>query len=437
MAYDFETEPAFAEKLAWIDAFVTAKVEPLSYLGVHPSDVKNPLYVKHVRPLQAEVKARGLWACHLGPDLGGQGYGQVNLGLMNEILGRANFAPSVFGCQAPDTGNAEIIAHYGTPEQKERYLAPLLNNEMVSAFSMTEPQGGSDPIMFTTSAVLDGDEWVINGEKWFSTNAKWSEFLIVMAVTDPDAPTYQRMSMFIVPTKTPGVEILRNVSVYGGLDGSEGYVRYTDVRVPRDHLLGTQGGAFVISQTRLGGGRVHHAMRTVGGCKKALDLMCRRAVSRKTRDGVIADKQAVQMQIADSYIELEQFRLFVLKTAWMIDKYKDYRKVRKDIAAIKALMPKVYHDIAARALHIHGSLGVSNEMPFVGQVIGAFVMGIADGPTEVHKVTVARQHLRAYRDVQDPMFPAYSIPQLRAAAIESWGDPMEAVVELADQAEAA
>lgn len=432
MAWDFETDAEFQEKLDWMDAFVTEKVEPLAYIDLHPADVKNSRYLKLVRPLQAEVKAKGLWACHLGPELGGQGYGQVKLGLMNEVLGRSMFAPQVFGCAAPDTGNAEIIAHFGNDEQKRRYLQPLLDNEIVSAFSMTEPQGGSDPLMFTTSAVEDGDEWVINGEKWFSTNAKWSEFLIVMAVTDPDGPPYQRMSMFIVPTKTPGVEIVRNVGVYGQRDGSEGYVRYTDVRVPKDHILGARGGAFAISQTRLGGGRIHHAMRTVGSCKKALDLMCRRAVSRKTREGVIAEKQAVQMHIADSYIELEQFRLFVLKTAWMIDRYKDYRKVRKDIAAIKALMPKVYHDIAARALHIHGALGVSNEMSFAGQVIGAYVMGIADGPTEVHKVTVAKQHLRKYRDVADPTFPNYSIPQLRADAAEKYGDAADLVRELAE-----
>lgn len=432
MAWDFETDPDFQEKLDWIDGFVRNEVEPLAHLGVHPADVHNPKRNALVRPLQAEVKARGLWACHLGPELGGKGYGQVKLGLMNEILGRSAFAPTVFGCQAPDTGNAEIIAHYGTPEHKARYLQPLLDNEIVSAFSMTEPQGGSDPLLFTCSAVEDGEDWVINGEKWFSTNAKWSDFLIVMAVTDPDAEPYRRMSMFIVPTDTAGVKIVRDVAVYGQQDGSEGYVRYTDVRIPRDHLLGERGGAFVISQTRLGGGRIHHAMRTVGACKRALDLMCRRAVSRRTRDGVIADKQAVQMQIADSYIELEQFRLFVLKTAWAIDKYKDYRKVRKDIAAIKALMPKVYRDIAGRALHLHGSLGVSPEMPFAGQVIGAFVMGIADGPTEVHKVTVARQHLRDYRTIADPVFPDYSIPQLKAAALEKYGDVIDTVRDLAE-----
>jgi len=434
MAWDFETEPDFQEKLDWIDSFVKHKVEPLVHLGFHPADVKNPKHRAIVKPLQEEVKAKGLWACHLGPELGGKGYGQVKLGLMNEILGRSGFAPTVFGCQAPDTGNAEIIAHYGTEDQKAKYLRPLLNNEIVSAFSMTEPQGGSDPLLFTCSAVEDGDEWVINGEKWFSTNAKWSEFLIVMAVTDPDGDPYRRMSMFIVPTKTPGVEIVRDVAVYGQQEGSEGYVRYSDVRVPKDHLLGERGGAFVISQTRLGGGRIHHAMRTVGACRRALDLMCRRAASRRTRDGVIADKQAVQMQIADSYMELEQFRLYVLKTAWMIDKYKDYKKVRKDIAAIKALMPKVYRDIAGRALHIHGSLGVSPEMPFAAQVIGSFVMGIADGPTEVHKVTVARQHMREYRNISDPIFPDYSIPQLKEAALEAYGDIADTVRELAETA---
>ena len=437
MAWDFETDPEFAEKLEWMDAFVRDHVEPLIFLGVHPYDVKNPKRNQHVRPLQAEVKAKGLWACHLGPELGGQGFGQVKLGLMNEILGRSAFAPIVFGCQAPDTGNAEIIAHYGTDEQKARYLQPLLDNEIVSAFSMTEPQGGSDPTGFITSAVETVDGFVINGEKWFSTNGKWADFLIVMAVTDPDNPPHGRMSMLLVPTATPGVEIIRNVGVYGGRDGSESYIRYTDVKVPKDALLGQRGGAFAISQTRLGGGRVHHAMRTVGSCKRALDLMCRRAVSRKTRHGTIADYQAVQMQIADSYIELEQFKLFVLKTAWMIDKYQDYRVVRKDIAAIKALMPKVYHDIAARALHIHGSLGVSDEMPFAGQIIASFVMGITDGPTEVHKVTVAKQHLREYRGLEDNMFPPYSIPNLRAAAEARFADPAELIGDMADALEGA
>jgi acyl-CoA dehydrogenase len=424
MAWDFETEPEFQEKLDWIEAFVREEIEPLDHVLVHPADVKNPNYVKLVRPLQKKVKEQRLWACHLGPDLGGEGYGQVKLALINEILGRARFAPSVFGCQAPDTGNAEIIAHFGTPEQKKQYLRPLLDNEIVSAFSMSEPQGGSDPTMFITSARRDGDSWVINGEKWFSTNARWSEFLIAMVVTDPDAEPHRRASMFIVPTNTPGVEIVRNVGVGHAGEGSEGYVRYTNVRVPLDHLLGTRGEAFMVSQVRLGGGRIHHAMRTVGQAKKLLDLMCQRAVSRQTQGEALSRKQMVQEQVADSWIELEQFRLLVLRTAWLIDRHKDYKKVRKDIAAVKAAMPKVYHDIAARALHIHGALGVSNEMPFVGHVVGAFVMGIADGPTEVHKVTLAKQLFRNYAPSND-LFPAYHLPKLREAAREKYADMLE------------
>jgi acyl-CoA dehydrogenase len=424
MAWDFETEPEFQEKLDWIETFVREEIEPLDHVLAHPADVRNANYVKLIRPLQKQVREQKLWACHLGPDLGGEGYGQVKLALINEILGRARFAPSVFGCQAPDTGNAEIIAHFGTPEQKKQYLRPLLDNEIVSAFSMSEPQGGSDPTMFITSAHRDGDSWVINGEKWFSTNARWSEFLIAMVVTDPDAEPHRRASMFIVPTNTPGVEIVRNVGVGHAGEGSEGYVRYTNVRVPLDHLLGTRGEAFMVSQVRLGGGRIHHAMRTVGQARKLLDLMCQRAVSRQTQGEALSRKQMVQEQVADSWIELEQFRLLVLRTAWLIDRHKDYRKVRKDIAAVKAAMPKVYHDIAARALHIHGALGVSNEMPFVGHVIGAFVMGIADGPTEVHKVTLAKQLFRNYAPSND-LFPAYHLPKLRDAALEKYADMLE------------
>ena len=290
---------------------------------------------------------------------------------------------------------------------------------------MSEPTGGSDPLTFKTRAEKKGDKWVINGEKWFSTGAAWSTILIVYAVTDPDASDpYKRTSIFIVPTKTPGVEIVRNVGV-GGDQGSEGYMRYTDVEVGDEALLGGRGNAFVIAQTRLGGGRVHHAMRTVGACQRAFDLMCRRAVSRQTRDGRLADLQMVQQQIADSWIQLQQFRLLVMRTAWLIDKHKDYNLVRKDIAAIKVAMPQVYHDIAANALHIHGALGVSNEMPFMGMVTGAFVMGIADGPTEVHKVTVARQVLKDYRPDND-LFPNYHLPKLREAAQDKYA------TELAD-----
>src|SRR3954447_14646990 len=213
MAWDFSTDPEWAEQLAWVDTFVREECEPIDLIVEESHDLNDPVRQALIPPLQTIVKERGLWATHLGPELGGPGYGQVKLALMNEILGRAHCAPITFGCQAPDSGNAEILAHYGTPEQKERFLRPLLDNEIVSCFSMTEPQGGADPKVFRTKAELDGDEWVINGEKWFSSNARYASFLIVMAVTDPDNPPYQQMSMLLVPTETPGVEIIRNVAL--------------------------------------------------------------------------------------------------------------------------------------------------------------------------------------------------------------------------------
>ena len=426
MSWDFETDPEFQSELDWIDEFVRAEIEPLDHVIEHPYDLTDPVRQRLIPPLQAQVRERGLWACHLGPELGGQGYGQVKLALMNEILGRARSASITFGCQAPDSGNAEILAHYGTPDQKERYLKPLLANEIVSCFSMTEPQGGADPKVFETRAERDGDEWVISGEKWFSSNARFSTFLIVMAVTDPDNPPYQKMSMFIVPTDTPGVEIIRNVALgyHAERDGTHAYIRYNDVRVPVDAMLGGRGEAFVVAQTRLGGGRIHHAMRTCGMVKRAFDLMCERAVSRHTQGEMLGRKQMVQQMIADSWIEMESFRLLVLRTAWRIDKYKDYKRVRTDISAVKAAMPKVFHDVSARALQIHGSLGVSNEMPFSAMLIESFHMGLADGPTEVHKATLARLLLSEYTPAPG-MFPTGHLPALRERAIARYADVIE------------
>ncbi|MBR0684345.1 acyl-CoA dehydrogenase family protein [Bradyrhizobium manausense] len=427
MSWDFETEPDFQEELDWINAFVREEVEPLDCILGFPYEVDNPKRNALVRPLQAEVKKRGLWACHLGPELGGQGYGQVKLALINEILGRSRFGPTVFGCQAPDSGNAEILAHYGTPAQKDRYLSPLLDNRIVSCFAMTEPQGGADPKVFTTRAELVGDTWVLNGEKWFASHAHVASFLIVMAVTDPAAGEYHRLSTFIVPAETAGIEIIRNMPV--GIHGhpSHAYIRFSDVKVPADHLLGPRGGGFVVAQTRLGGGRIHHAMRTIGQVQKSFELMCERVLSRETQGSLLADKQMVQEKIADSWMDIEQFRLLVLRTAWKIDKHKNYLAVRKDISAVKALMPKIFHDVAARALHLHGSLGVTPDMPFAEQVLESFQMGLADGPTEVHKVTVARQLLRERRGT-DGQFPSQYIPTLQAAAIAKYAQQVEEAV---------
>jgi acyl-CoA dehydrogenase len=429
VAWDFDTDKDYQRQLDWIDGFVRDEVEPLDYVLGSPYDVKSATHLKLVKPLQTIVKERGLWACHLGPELGGPGFGQVKLALMNEIIGRSRFGPIVFGCQAPDSGNAEILAHYGTADQKSRYLQPLLASEIVSCFSMTEPQGGADPLVFTTTAIRDATGWAINGEKWFSSNARYADFFIVMAITDPDAAPHERMSMFIVPANTPGIEIVRNVGDISEEVATHAYVRYTNVRVPLDHMLGQQGQAFAVAQVRLGGGRIHHAMRTLGEARRAFDMMCERALSRSTQGSKLADKQMVQEKIADSWIEIEQFRLLVLRTAWLIDKHHDYRRVRKDIAAIKAAMPKVLHDVASRALHIHGSLGLSDEMPFARQVMASYFLALADGPTEVHKITLAKQLLRNYSPSTE-LFPSYHELKLKQLAREKYGELLAGIDDL-------
>ncbi len=424
MAWDFETDPEFQKELNWVDEFVREEVEPLDYVLGSPYDVNDAKRNALVRPLQKRVRERKLWATHLGPELGGQGYGQLKLALLNEILGRTNYGPTVFGCQAPDSGNAEILAHYGTPDQKRAYLQPLLDNEIVSCFAMTEPQGGADPDVFTTRAVRDGDCWRIDGEKWFASNARYAAFFIVMVVTDPDAPLKRRMSQIVVPAGTPGLEIVRNVGYNDHAQDTHAYVRFTNVRVPLNNLLGKVGDGFVVAQVRLGGGRVHHAMRTIAQARKAFDMMCERSLSRTTQGEKLAAKQMVQEKIADSWLELEQFRLLVLRTAWLIDKHQDYKLVRKDISAVKFAMPKVLHDIAARALHLHGSLGLSSEMPFASQVVDSFFLGLADGPTEVHKATVAKLALRDYRPT-NALFPSYHLPQVREHAAELYREAFE------------
>jgi acyl-CoA dehydrogenase len=427
MAWDFETDPEFQEKLDWADRFVREEVEPLDLaLPGLQFTPPTPAIRKVLDPLKQQVRDNDLWAPHLGPELGGKGYGQLKLSLLNEILGRSLWASLVFGTQAPDTGNAEIIAHYGTDEQKDRYLQPLLDGECFSCYSMTEPHAGADPTLFTTRAELDGDEWVINGWKFFSSNAKTAEFLIVMVVTNPEVSAYQGMSMFLVPTSTPGVKIVRNLGLgtESADEGSHALIHYDNVRVPTDALLGGEGQAFAIAQTRLGGGRIHHAMRTIGTAQRAFDMMCERALSREVSGGLLAEKQFVQGYIADSYAEIKQFRLLVLHTAWAIDKYQDYRRVRKDIAAVKILMPGVITNVVTRAIQVHGALGVSNELPLAGMLLTGPVLGLADGPTEVHKVTVARQVLREYRP-SDDMWPTMHKPKLVAAAREKYASLFE------------
>lgn len=417
---DFRIEPELQAKLDWMKTFVREECETMDLLfpGFGDAyDLSNEKARRLLGPLREKVKAQGLWACHLGKDLGGPGYGQVTLGLMNEIIGRSSWAPTIFGTAAPDTGNAEILAMFGTEAQKARFLQPLMDGEIVSCFSMTEPQGGADPTEFTCRAWREGDAWVIEGDKWFSSNARFAAFLIVMAVTNPENPPHSRMSMFIVPAETPGIDILRNVKLSGETDAEEGthaHIHYDKVCVPLDAMLGAPGEAFKVAQARLGGGRVHHAMRSVGQCQRALDMMLERAVSRRTKGKMLGDHQFVQGMIADSIVELEQFRLLVLKTAWIIDN-EPHGTARPWIAMCKIQLAKVYSDITQRAVHLHGSLGVSADMPLGKMMMGGPTLGVADGPTEVHKVQLAKAYLKNVAPA-DGLFPSEHIPTRLAAA---------------------
>ncbi|MBV9413292.1 MAG: acyl-CoA dehydrogenase family protein, partial [Acidimicrobiia bacterium] len=302
MAWDFSTEPEFEEQLEWMRTFVRDEIYPLETL-----DLDEAAFRRVTDPMKEEVKKRGLWAAHLDPELGGQGFGQVKLGLMHEILGSSIFAPSIFGNQAPDSGNAELIAIGATEDQKQRWLWPLLEGKLRSAFSMTEPEtAGSDPTLLKTRAVRDGDEWVINGHKWFTSNGSVADFLVLMAITNPDVHPYQGASMIIVPTDTPGVDIVRDVPTMGepetefGRYGNHAEIYYRDVRVPYENLIGNEGDGFVLAQKRLGPGRIHHCMRWLGQSRRAFDMLCERALSRYAFGSTLAEKQTVQNWIADS-----------------------------------------------------------------------------------------------------------------------------------------
>ncbi|MGO8860122.1 MAG: acyl-CoA dehydrogenase family protein [Acidimicrobiales bacterium] len=401
---DFAVEPEFQEKLDWIRDFVDNKVRPLDYLYDYdmdaPYDVGNAPLRKIVRHLQQEVKDRGLWAAHLPPHLGGQGFGAVKLTYMNEIFGGSSFSSVIFGCQGPDSGNSEILAMFGTPEQKERYLEPLLANDVFSCFAMTEPQGGSDPTNLHCRAIRDGDDWIISGEKFFASNANRAAFMIVMCATDPDAPVHGRATMFIVPTDAPGFQIVRNIGLWTDRPGSGGHpwLRFNDVRVPDSARLGPVGEGFKVAQSRLGGGRLHHAQRTIGSVKQMIDMMAERALSRSSYGQLLSEKQAVQEAISRSYIEYMQFRLLVLYTAWMFDQQLEHgREGRKMIAAVKAAMAKLAQDVVLRTVHLYGAIGLSNVMRFGQTVAGALHEGVADGVTELHLATVSKQVLREYQ----------------------------------------
>jgi acyl-CoA dehydrogenase len=427
MSWDFSTEPEFQEKLDWMERFVREEVWPLEVID---TDLEG--FQRLVAPLQEQVKAHGLWATHLSPEHGGQGYGQVKLGLMHEIEGSSMWAPTVFGNQAPDSGNSEILALYGDDDQKRRWLEPLLAGEMRSAFSMTEPSpgAGSDPTMLRTTARLEGDEWVIDGHKWFTSNAMVADFLIVMAVTEPEEENpYARASMIIVPKDAPGLNVARNIPNMAselepfGFGHSE--VFYEGCRVPKDNLLGGRGSGFLIAQMRLGPGRIHHCMRWLGMARRAFDMMCERALQREGFGGALARKQTVQNWIADSAAEMQAARLMTLQAAWKIDR-EGSSAARKEISMIKFFGARVLLDVIDRAIQVHGSLGFSSDIPLEGMYRAARAARIYDGPDEVHRVTVARQILKDYTPPEGP-WPRDHIPTRREASQRKFAAQLEAI----------
>ena len=350
-----------------------------------------------IQSLRAKAKEEGLWAPHVPPEAGGTGQGFLAYAHLNEEIGRSTYAQLVFGCQAPDAGNAEILHLFGTEEQKERWLRLLVAGEIRSFFSMTEPEvPGSDPTTLRTTARRDGDEWVIDGHKWFSSGADGAAFGIVMAVTDPDAEAHRRASQILVPADTPGVEIVRPIPVMG--HAGSGWsthceVWYREVRVPVANTLGEPGDGFRIAQKRLGPGRIHHVMRWLGQMQRAFELLCSYSLEREAFGSRLADKQTVQNWIADSAAAIHACRLMTLDAAHKIDEGDE---ARVEVSVIKFYAAQALHDVVDRAIQVHGARGLTDETPLAAMYAMARGARIYDGPDEVHRMVVSRRILKEF-----------------------------------------
>jgi acyl-CoA dehydrogenase len=397
---DFSLSPKLEDLRGRLIAFMDTHVyaaEAVAAEQVHASG--DPHHMPQViKDLQKRAKGAGLWNLFLPDEEYGAGLKNWEYGVLCEVMGRSFIAPRVFNCAAPDTGNMEILAEFGSAEQKKRWLEPMLAGEMRSCFSMTEPEvAGSDPTLIQTRAARVGDDYVINGHKWFTSGAYGAAFAIVMAVTDPDAPPHRRASMIIVPTDTPGFKLIRAVSVMGHTGGGgHAEVRYEDCRVPATYLLGPEHMGFAIAQARLGPGRIHHCMRSVGAAERALELMCQRANTRYAHGGLLAEKGAIQTYIADSRIEIDAARLMVLHAAWKMDTIGK-KEARQEIAMIKVLVPQMMMAVLDRAIQVFGAMGMSDDIPIARMWRDGRSMRIADGPDEVHKMTIARRELRKWK----------------------------------------
>jgi len=350
--------------------------------------------------LRARCKREGLWGPQLPKELGGLGLDLVAHGLVSERLGRSPLGHYVFGAQAPDAGNMEILHKYGTPEQKARWLEPLAAGAIRSCFSMTEPENpGSNPTLLSCRAVRDGDHYVIDGHKWFTSSADGAAFAIVMAVTNPDAPPHARASMIIVPTDTPGFERVRNIKIMG--DAGEGWashaeIWYRNVRVPVANRLGAEGAGFLIAQERLGPGRIHHCMRWIGICERVFDMLCRHVTHRKIdNEKTLATRQIAQAWIAEARAEIDASRLMVLHAAWTIDK-KGFAAARDQVSLIKFYVAGVMMRLVDRAIQLHGALGITSDTVLAHYYVHERGARIYDGPDEVHKMVVAKRILARY-----------------------------------------
>ena len=401
---DFSIPDETLQRLDAIGAFVREELYPL----------EEPLLQRgfgavlpRLTALRDEVAERGWWLPHLPVEHGGSGSSLLEFGLVSEVLGSSILGHYAFNCQAPDAGNMEILLTYGTPEQKERFLKPLMRGEARSCFAMTEPgHAGSNPVWLDATARRDGEEWVIKAHKWFTTAADGASFAIVMAVTeddgDDDAPIkpHARASQFIVPLDTPGYQMVRNISIMGerGEDYlSHAEVRFEDCRVPQSSLLGERGAGFAIAQTRLGPGRIHHCMRWIGICERALRMMCERTSDRMLAPGkALSDQQFIQGWIAESRAEIDAARLMVLHAAWLIDR-DGSRSARQQISTIKFFVAGVLQRVLDRAVQAHGALGVTDDTPLAFWYRHERAARIYDGPDEVHKISLAKQLVRRYR----------------------------------------
>ena len=379
------------ERTAYVKNFMKEHIYPNERLLSKRTPERDDL----MNDLRAKNKAAGYWAPHLPKEAGGMGIGFLTYAYMNEIIGSSLVASPAFGSQAPDSGNAEILFQYGSPEIKERFLKPLVAGDVRSCISMTEPAvSGADPTGLQTTAVREGDEFVINGRKWFSSGAIGAAFAVVMCVTDPDQPPHNRMSQIVVPTDTPGFKIERIVEVWGEEDSNHPVVHYDNVRVPVTNLLGPQGAGFKLSQKRLGPGRIHHCMRALGQAQRAFDLMCNRALNRTAFGSTLSEKQTIQNWIADSLVNIQAARLLTMQAAQKIDSGDE---ARVEVSMIKFFVVNVTCEVIDKAIQVHGAMGVTTDTPLQAMYKAARTLRIADGPDEVHRMVVSRAALRKYR----------------------------------------